>query len=606
MQKTHDRMENTFQPVKEEIFLSKCPEKGTSLNGTEATSNVLEEKFTGYNQCNPHPFDEENAELKYVKGKVLPPETGSKSLIIPCHEFKSFQLATKRDAFEQEIKFAKEVIKFAAACMNCRSNGTIHFGIEDGNEYAHGEIVGMPVQNKELFVNARDMYIKRCFLKKYHAHAERSVRPLRFVEVISDGIGEQRFGIEVDIVPSLSVVKGTFCTVQLPDLGKSEKGALRYFHHSVYKREGASSIRIPSGTIQHIPEYIRDRDFEREKAERDEELSKDDVYRKLSELFTRIKQHMDNEVKYILVTDSCREEDLENLSFLLRMRFFCVLDFDPSGSANSKKPVITLTISHQPGSGGSTVARYILWDFRKRLKCAIVNTSSNVTSVCAKAKQLQNNERTDKRLPVLLLVEDCDEEYIDDLKINLGQTFATCSSKPSFILLRCKRAILSETFANASDTVHVNYKLSDKEKMLFNSKLKELKVQYDEDSILTFVLMSKEYEQNYLQQSVKKLLTSINQTSDVLNLIGSLALLNHYVEDSYITESQWEKIIKRHAHCEHSQLHSLESTLRKAAGCLLSCLYEPEAERQYIWIIHRKVAEEILNQLMVPDCYETS
>ncbi|XP_060700769.1 sterile alpha motif domain-containing protein 9-like [Hemiscyllium ocellatum] len=832
--------------------MEKCPEKGTSLNGAEATFNVLEEMSTGYNQCNPHPFDEENAEFKYVKGNVLPPETGSKNLIIPCHEFKSFQLAAKRDAFEQEIKFAKEVIKFAAACMNCRSNGTIHFGIEDGSEYAHGEIVGMPVQNKELFVNARDVYIKRCFLRKYHAHAERSIRPPRFVEVIGDGIGEQRFVIEVDIVPSLSVVKGTFYTVQLPDLGKSEKGALRYFHHSIYKREGASSIRIPSGTIQHIPEYIRDRDFEREKAERDEELSKDDVYRKLSELFTSIKQHMDNEVNYILVTDSCREEDVENLSFLLRMRFFCVLDFDPSGKihglynsdckassfsldecftesnsladcvmkdsfqrtswifcngqshsdwqkpsdantwmeargkhlvdmisqlctaipepfevlflwlsaanqlvaqafhefyarmhaknhikcivqnreyynswtslldntcnrdtlnnlsivgtklsyldnmiqtiqssqqlqhddteyedllpcievlrsdeysclevnvddedwkkeirakemhfykggkvnwmnfwlaenrlcsniikrdayqqvhnhlnqvlgrASSKKPVITLTISHQPGSGGSTVARYILWDFRKRLKCAIVNTSSNVTSVCAKAKQLQNNERTDKGLPVLLLVEDCDEEYIDDLKINLGQAFATCSSKPSFILLHCKRAILSETFANASDTVHVNYKLSDKEKMLFNSKLKELKVQYDEDSILTFVLMSKEFQQNYLQQSVKKLLTSINQTSDVLNLIGSLALLNHYVEDSYITESQWEKIIKRHAHCEHSQPRSLESTLRKAAGCLLSCLYEPEAELQYIRIIHRKVAEEILNQLTVP------
>ncbi|XP_067859975.1 sterile alpha motif domain-containing protein 9-like, partial [Heptranchias perlo] len=827
-------------------FSEKRPEKVAHLNGTEAASSVPEEKSTRYIQCNPHPFDKEDAEFKYVKGKVLPPETGSKNLIIPCHEFKSFQSAAQRDAYEQEIKFAKELIRFAAACMNSRTNGTIHFGVEDGGKYVHGEIVGVPVQNPELFVKARDKYIKKCFLTNYHSHAEHSIRPPRFVEVMDDGSEEQRFVIEVDIVPSLSVVKGTFYRVQLPNIGKSKSEA---FYHSQYNREGAASCKA----IHAMPEYIRDRDFEREKAERDEELSRDDVYRKLSELFTSIRKHMNSEVKYILVTNCCKKEDLENLSFLLKMRFSCVLDFDPnskmqglynlypkaspyfldeciteSGSlvdgvkkdsfhqtswifcngqndsgeqkpynaktwmetrsghlaniisqicnailppgsfevlflllspanqllahafhefyagmngrnnikciaedrenynswssllqtscnretlnnlsivgtklshldimiqtiqssglsfrqllydgakyedllpflevlrsdeyscidvdakddewqeeirdkemhfyqggkvswmnfwladnrhceeiikrdayeivnnhlnlvlegAISTEPVITVTISHQPGSGGSTVARHILWDFRETLKCATVNTSYPVRSVCEQAVKLQENEETGKSLPVLLLVEDCDEEYIEEMKIHLARAVADYPSKPNFILLHCKRSKLPETLTNVPGIVHVNYKLSNREETLFKRKLGDLKAQYKENSILTFVLMTKEYNQVYLTNSVNELLNISGEASDVRDLIGCIALLNHYVEDSYITVSQCEAFINRRVQSERSQHLSFESTLR--AGCLLSRLYEPATEFMCVRIIHRKVAEEILNQM---------
>ncbi|XP_041073158.1 sterile alpha motif domain-containing protein 9-like isoform X2 [Carcharodon carcharias] len=834
--------------------MEKRPDEVAHLNGAETASTVLEEKPRAYIQCNPHPFDKEDAEFKYVRGNVLPPETGGKNLIIPCHEFKSFQLAAKRDEFEQKIKFAKEVAKFAAACMNCRTNGTIHFGVEDGREYAHGEIVGVAVHKKELFVEARDKYVIKCFLEKYQADAERSIRPPRFVEVIGDDTGEQSFVIEVDIVPSLSVVKESFYVVRLPDLQMSKRRHAEYQHPSIYKREGASSIRVVK--IEEMPEYVHDRDFEREKAERNDELSNDDVYRKLSELFISIKEHMNNEMKYILVTDSCKKEDLENLRFLLGMKFFCVLDFDPNSkvqglcslypkaspyfledcitesnsladylmkgsfhqtswifcngqndsggqkpydsktwmetrrehlvkmisqicntilplgtfevfflllspanqllaqafhefyagmngrnnikciaenrenynswanlfqktcnretlnnlsivgtklshldsmiqtiqssglsvkqllcdgtkyedllpcievlrsdecscinvdasdeewqteirdkemhfykggkvswmnfwlaenghcgkiikrdayervnnhlnqvleTADSKESVITLTISHQPGSGGSTVAHHILWDFRKRLTCATVNTSQPVKSVCDKAKKLQNNEESGKNLPVLLLVEDCDEEYTEELKIHLGRAVADCPSKPNFILLHCKRS----TLANASDIAHVIYKLSGREKTLFNEKLNDLKKQskYKENSILTFVLMTKEYDLNYLQKSVKELLESIDQESAILDLIGSIALLNHYVEDSYITGSQCEAFINQHIQSEDLQHLTFESILRQTSGCLLSHLYEPATELLHIRIIHRKVAEQILNQMKVP------
>ncbi|XP_038633810.1 sterile alpha motif domain-containing protein 9-like [Scyliorhinus canicula] len=835
--------------------MDKDLEQAAHLNRAETASIVLKKKLTGSIQCNPHPFDKEDAGFKYIKGNVLPPETGSKNLIIPCHEFKSFHFAAERDEFEQEVKFAKDVIKFGAACMNCRTNGTIHFGVEDGGEYRHGEIVGVPVCNKGLFVHARDLYIKKCFMKKYHAHAEHSIRPPRFVEVFGDHVEQQRFVIEVDIVPSLSVVKKTFYTVKLPDLDKSKRN---HGKRSIYKREGASSIQVPQGQIKEMTEFVRDRDFEREKAERDEELSKDDVYRKLSELFTSIKKHINNEVKYILVTDSCRKEDLENLGFLLGMKFFCVLDFDPNSKmqglyslypnaspyfledciterglladvikdschqtkwifcngqtdsddykphdpktwmenrrqhlinivsqicnavlppgtfevlflllspanqlqaeafhgfyagmngrnnikcivedrenynswasllqsmcdrdtlnnlsivgtklshldsmiqtvqssrlsvrqlldegtnyedllpcievlrsdecscindandeewqeeireqemhfyrggkvswmnfwlaenrhcgeiikrdayetvneclnqvverASSKEQVITVTISHQPGSGGSTVARHILWDFRKRLRCAIVNTSQPIESICDKAIKLLNNEGNGENLPVLLLVEDWDEESTEELKIQLARAVTDYPSKPNFILLCCMRSTESKMSASASDSLHLTYQLSKREKSLFNWKLNDLKEKskYKENSILTFVVMTKEFDLNYLQKAVKELLERIDQTSGILDLIECISLLNHYVAGSYITVSECEEFINRRIQTEYPTCVPIVAVLREISGCLLSHYYEPSAGIQCVRMIHCKVAEQVLEQMKGP------
>ncbi|XP_059804241.1 sterile alpha motif domain-containing protein 9-like isoform X2 [Hypanus sabinus] len=822
------------------------PENVPYLNENGVTSPVPEEKKEGYTQCNPHPFDKEEAEFYYVKGHVLPVESGSKNLITPCHEFKSFQFAAQRSDFEQEVKFAKEVIKFAAACMNCRTNGTIHFGVEDGGAYKHGEILGVPVPKRELFVKARDKYIKKCFSQKYHHHAEHSIRPPRFVEVIGEDSGEQHFVIEVDVVPSLSWVKDKFFLVRIPDLNKSTSNQIEYTHQSCYTRKGAACEKI-----HKMPEYFRDWDFAREKAEREEELSRDDVYRKLSELFTSIKKHMNSKIKYILVID--HHKNNENLGFLLKMNFFCIFDFDPNSStqdlfnlqpkakpyfleecvtetgsltdeikmnsfhqtswifcngqnsngehkptynttsrsemrrehlanivsqicsavlppgsfevlfllfsqanqtlaeafhefytgmegrnircivedrkiynrwkevldtennrnihnlsivgtkishldnmiqiiqsswptvkqllnddinyedlmpylevlrstdcswedvdpddeewqkeirdkeihfykggkvnwmnfwfadnkycgeiikrdayekveshlnsllerATSAEPVTIVTISHMPGSGGSTVARHILWDFRKRVRCATVNIIHPMhpaKTVCEHAVKLRKKEGDKVHLPVLLLVEDCDNEYIEELRINLTRAVIDYSSKPSFILLHCKRYKSAEALNNRPATVKVHYMLSENEKMQFRKKLDALKELYEEHSILTFVLMTKEFNREYLTNCVNELLGSIGQTSCALQLIRCIALLNYYVGDSYITVSQCEAFISRCVQRECAQHITFQSMLNGMANYLLEELTEISSVR----IVHCKVAEEILKQM---------
>eukprot|EP00062_Callorhinchus_milii_P004739 gi/632943423/ref/XP_007886940.1/ PREDICTED: sterile alpha motif domain-containing protein 9-like [Callorhinchus milii] len=808
-----------------------------------------------YDQCNPHPFDTEDAEFKYIRNTVLPPETGSKDLITPCHEYKSFQKMCLKDKNQQRLKFGTDVMKFAAACMNTRTNGTIHFGVEDGDgDYVHGEIVGVPVRDPALFVQARDVYIQKCFMPKYCFHAERSIRPPRFVEVTSGDPGEQQcFVIEVDIVPSLAVVQGIFYSVRLPVL-KDIKEKNTRSPWVIYKREGAASISV-GNEIQSIPDYIRGRDFEREEAERREELVSNDVYRKLANLFASVKRHINNKVKYVLVINSCKEEDLENLNFLLSMRFFCVFDFDPNSKMkglgsrypkasfhfledctidggeladdvkkdffqktawifcngqndygdrkpcedgtwmqtrretlantisqicktilppgsfevlfllvstvdqplaeafqefytgmnsktgikciaadrqnysnwvsfvrqscnrdtinnlsivgtklnhldamiqiiqssaistrqllrddksyeellpfievlraneynseyiidkndeqcqeeikntemyfyrggkvnwmnfwladneycgeiiqrdaykaverrlklalekrNSKGPVLTVTIAHQPGSGGSTVARHILWDFSKRLRCGIINTSQPEKSICEHVVKLQESEKKDESLPMLLLAEDCDEECIMSLKDQLTRAVGhqTNVSNLQVILLHCMRVNNPETY-KVPERVMVHYNLSPRETSLFKRKLEVLKKQFKENAILTFVLMTQEYNQSVLSKFVKDLLTDIGFSSVEGRLLQSIALLNHYVQDSYITVSQFVSFLNASFQTDLSQ--GFESTSNKPMNFLLSHLFEATTELQCIRVIHHKVAEEILDQI---------
>lgn len=100
--------------------------------------------------CMPYPFDNFSDGTRYTQYNTLNvPETGASNLMDPAHEFKL--LTNTENALEDEImmKFSNEVFRFAAACMNSRTNGTIHFGVRDN---PHGKIEGIKVTNKVVYI----------------------------------------------------------------------------------------------------------------------------------------------------------------------------------------------------------------------------------------------------------------------------------------------------------------------------------------------------------------------------------------------------------------------------------------------------------------------
>ncbi|KAG7222835.1 hypothetical protein INR49_016045 [Caranx melampygus] len=308
--------------------------------------DVLEERqtaqkqfvFTSKEDCKPRPFDQEGIDHIYIKHRVLLPESGAYNLISPCHEYKSFATAAALDRTRLQAKFAKEVLKFATGCMNVRSNGTIHFGVMDSKDdagYMHGEVIGIPVKEKDIYVDALD-YIERSFsLDK--EHVRQCVRPPRFIEVMDQKSTEKMYVVEVDIVPLISIVKGKVYSVRLPNF-KETANKVEFEKEAVLRRVGSKTEPVIDRDLSDFCQRVKDRDVQRDEAEKNQFLSTPetcpDLGRKLTMLVSDGKKFIEKEKWFIFVTHKFKPDDLCNVDWLLNMNIFCVFDFDPDSKVS--------------------------------------------------------------------------------------------------------------------------------------------------------------------------------------------------------------------------------------------------------------------------------
>uniref|UniRef100_A0A8C3QYX3 SAM domain-containing protein n=1 Tax=Cyanoderma ruficeps TaxID=181631 RepID=A0A8C3QYX3_9PASS len=308
-------------------------QKSSKKSQLEKADEVLELR-------NCRPFRSQDSDFKYVKDTVLPPESGVTDLIIPCHEYKSFAIAAELNKLQLQSKFASEVIRFASGCMNTRTNGTIHFGVMDSVEdkgWKHGQIVGLKIKNREDFVDALD-YIDKCFCDDLQEIARKCIHPPVFVEVISNDSQEQRFVVEVDIEPTLSLVKNNCFEVYLPKYNENGQKVNLTKEPALYQRLGAKSEPVQRNKLTAFIQAIQDRDAQREKAELSSTQVPTEIYedlgRKLSVRLNNGKSYMDDSLWYILVTNRCEQDDLNYINFLMHLNIFCVFDFDEDSNVS--------------------------------------------------------------------------------------------------------------------------------------------------------------------------------------------------------------------------------------------------------------------------------
>ncbi|XP_074512859.1 sterile alpha motif domain-containing protein 9-like [Sebastes fasciatus] len=884
-QKSQDKKKTTSGKTLEQKSVQCLPptSEGSSAQTPERDQDVLKDRQTAQEQCvltskedcRPRPFDQEGIDFIYVKHSVLQPESGAFNLISPCHEFKSLSVAAALDRTRLQAKFANEVLKFATGCMNIRTNGTIHFGVMDSNEdvgNVHGEIIGIPVKEKDIYVDALDKTEKSFSNTE---HVRQCVRPPRFIEVIDRESTEKRYVVEVDIVPSIGVVKGKVYAVRLPNF-KESTNKVELEIEAILRRVGAKTEPVSEKDLGDFYQRVKDRDAQREEAEKSQFPSApdfcQDLGRKLTKLMTSGKKFIDTEKWFILVTNKFNPDDLRNIDWLLNMNIFSVFDFDPDSkisglcskylqhhAANKhslqsyrisgdmsieeftsrlhlfdqtswifcngrtdykgsetcdettwietkvtslresvslickhilpkgtfqvlflltspvekpllltfyeflsdmeshkdiicicesqknfqkwqsfaevscgketlnnssvvgmkmshinatlqqvqpvnacaskhlpvfvrgtclletheeeqmysleiltvdhcdetskdfideekvnidqqfyhggrvnwlnfwlaehkhvgevierdayhevskllnnalkwtadQSPVNSINIYHHPGSGGSTVARQVLWNNRKDLRCAVVKPSYSAGLVAQHAVELREYEEKDSQtcLPVLLLIEDSDKEYLYDLRNELEGAINVKRIQygtPCFILLSCRRSHDPEKKCKESplQNVSVTHKLSAEEKRKFAGKRQELEEDYEPEFILTFFLMSEEFNANYVQQFVEHLLQGIDRQSVVTHLILYVALLNTYVQNSFISQSHCEALLGLDVKWERFRQHEFEKSLGDQAKLVFLHLRDKKTHIKSIRIIHPLVAKEILQQLL--------
>ncbi|XP_076979952.1 sterile alpha motif domain-containing protein 9-like [Tamandua tetradactyla] len=311
--------------------------KENTLNAVEEKNKLKPEQLT----CMPYPFDQYQDGHRYIEHYILPSETGTLNFIDPIHEFKALtntETATEKDI---KMKFSNEVFRFASACMNSRTNGTIHFGVKDK---PHGEIVGVKVTNKSAFIDHFNLMIKQYFEESEISEAKKCIREPRFVEVLlQSNTPSDRFVIEVDIIPKHSICKEKYFYIKMQNF--KDETWKQSQDHSLFVRDGASSKDILANIKQ------QDADFKafmrnlkslvacRKEAEEEHRVKESKIESeglKLVKLLIGNRDSLDNSYYdwYILVTNKCSSEQLEHLEFLKEIKWFAVLEFDPDSNRN--------------------------------------------------------------------------------------------------------------------------------------------------------------------------------------------------------------------------------------------------------------------------------
>ncbi|XP_028969360.2 sterile alpha motif domain-containing protein 9-like [Esox lucius] len=306
--------------------------------------------------CKPYPFHRHHDACRYKVNSVLDvTESGASDYIEPCHEYKGYINTSEATAENKMKKFTDEVIRFAAACMNSRTNGTIHFGVGDKPEFIHGQVLGVSVQDKEAYVTALPQAIEGHFEHKHIPAAKMCIKPPRFVEVLNpDMTSTEKFVIEVDIVPESEICKENIYHIFSLDTRKSKKKVKsketeKEEMKRLFIRDHSSSrdLLAPTTFAKPLEEYNRFLDsvsqlslLRKQAEEKHLRVVKSSVQgSRLSEMITGGSQSLDksNYERYVIVTNKSHLVQLESLEFLLELNPTAVLDFDPETTKSGLK-----------------------------------------------------------------------------------------------------------------------------------------------------------------------------------------------------------------------------------------------------------------------------
>ncbi|KAH3700816.1 sterile alpha motif domain-containing protein 9-like [Dreissena polymorpha] len=251
------------------------------------------------------------------------------SMLTPVHKY----VFPKRKKQMHPSYFAAEVIKFAAACINGRQNGTFHFGIQplENNE---GLIVGLQSSEFRVYTQriAIDYGLQHCFMGPCSEKRilERTIQPIIFVPCENGSVV-----IEVDIQPSCLFMKDTAFIVMFPPNGKQEKKLFMYV--SIQGWNMFETIDVQKSEC--LKEDLKNTLELRNKLEQSRFRPNKAIVNKRSALQNRLTAGntfvTDQMVPHIICGRYTRLENAEKILSLIKSAFVSsqvVFDFDPSTS----------------------------------------------------------------------------------------------------------------------------------------------------------------------------------------------------------------------------------------------------------------------------------
>lgn len=300
------------------------------------------------------PFGVDHDVKPYVQGRTFSRwETGTKDMITPIHECKIFRTDVNPSVNDMVKKFVYDTLRFACACLNERTNGTIHFGVADENQnqnqtcgHEPREIVGSQVTEVPLYNEKLTEYIGKCFVGRSGRIVPNCIRPAVFIPVRSSLSGEDLINtvvIEVDVEPSYSLCRDDIFKVCLKglDRGKKDREATAYIRSGSHTVAIDDANKMEEFVKDRLPKLVDERKYREKVAQQRQSPENEESIQQLSFKFQRLlcanKNFLDSSVYPILVVskphaDMSQTVLKETFCFIQKIKWLTVIDFDDKGS----------------------------------------------------------------------------------------------------------------------------------------------------------------------------------------------------------------------------------------------------------------------------------
>ncbi|XP_056005998.1 sterile alpha motif domain-containing protein 9-like isoform X2 [Ostrea edulis] len=204
------------------------------------------------------------------------------------------------------------------------------------------------------------------------------------------------------------------------------------------------------------------------------------------------------------------------------------------------RKIVTFTIAHEPGVGATTLGHKLLWHFRRKYRCCVIQKISETTisHIYSLWQYMENNTDESLPQPVVLLLDDIQTELsLTDFTrlLNLEFRKRGLNKGMGCLLMICQREEkLTDYDYESQNVFFLRQELSHKEKTWFAEKFDELEQtgreldDYNPKHLISFMIMRSEFNPEYIKNTIEHLISTIDHSSNEYKLMKYVSFLATY------------------------------------------------------------------------------
>ncbi|BFZ00905.1 hypothetical protein BsWGS_03944 [Bradybaena similaris] len=279
--------------------------------------------------------------------------------------------------------------------------------------------------------------------------------------------------------------------------------------------------------------------------------------------------------------------------------------------------VTSVSVLHQPGAGGTTSAKQILWDLRREYRCCVLNTITDQT--CDQLEEVRIYGDSSPK-PLLILIDNEDEDKCLQLRGDLeerGRKLSRQSEKYfnvyCTIVVCIRRASLPKQLKHHEVSLHQELNLV--ELNWFKEKNESLESRFNKDKerninpkfLISFNILRENFNKEYISKVVKEFSDAVKISWEV-QLLKIISLINTYdpvfkpvpvscldkilQHEQNVNRNIWHGTVKRNIKWEANLGQEIKVLLN-----LSSSRHHPGRPRNSLRVFNKNIAQEILTRM---------